>query len=79
MHALVDKKMDDYIVVHRSKDTEEEGWNIIDFKERKIVVGEYVDLIYRLGVKADSIGKFDLSSFVMALMQQYLHFPSSSL
>ncbi|KAF3672628.1 hypothetical protein FXO38_06000 [Capsicum annuum] len=66
MHAILEKKTDKYTVVHCSKDTEEVvhcskdteevEWNMLDFEKRNFDAGDYVDLIYRLGVEVDSIG-----------------------
>ncbi|PHT45049.1 hypothetical protein CQW23_14207 [Capsicum baccatum] len=55
VHVIVDKTMDEYIVVLCSKDTKNEEWNILNFEERNLIASEYVDLVYRLGVEDDSI------------------------
>lgn len=52
VHAIVDKNMNEYITVHYSKDIEEVEWNILDFAKRNLVAGDYMDLMYRLGVEA---------------------------
>lgn len=67
MHAIMDKKMDERKVVHCSKDAEKVEWNILDFKKRNLVAGEYVDLICKIGIKTHNIIELDLSNSTFPL------------
>ncbi|PHT31862.1 putative plastid-lipid-associated protein 7, chloroplastic [Capsicum baccatum] len=67
--AIVDMKMDEYRIVHCSKDTEEGDWNIFDFGKRNFMTGVYTNQMYKLGVEAESIGELALSIIVVAPTQ----------
>ena len=40
MHAIVEKKMDGYTIVHYLKDIEKVEWNSLDFEKRNLVTDE---------------------------------------
>ncbi|PHT65609.1 putative plastid-lipid-associated protein 7, chloroplastic [Capsicum annuum] len=69
VRAIVDKKMDEYRIMHCSKDTEEGDWNIFDFGKRSFMTGVYANPMYKLGVEAESIGELALSIIVVAPIQ----------
>lgn len=49
-----------------TNDTEENNLSILDFRERNLIAGEYIDNLNKLMVKVDSIGELNLSSYIMA-------------
>lgn len=72
MHAITDKKMDEYIVMHCSKKTEEERWNVLNFRERNFIACEHMDLIYRCYTQSFAYEKFLDFELTVQIMTHHL-------
>lgn len=55
------------MTMHWSMDIEEVEWDFMDFGERNLVASGYVDLIYKIKIKANSMGGLDLSNSSLSL------------
>ncbi|PHT55087.1 hypothetical protein CQW23_03573 [Capsicum baccatum] len=66
-HAIVDRKTNEHTIVHCSKDIEEVEWYFLDFGEKNLIACGCLNLICKIGIEADSIGRMDLSNSALAL------------